>query len=296
MLPRSIAIVAVQVCLAILPVLAGSTNALTIALDFVDSSPFASNSTARATIEKAASDISAAITQSLSPINQPVVQGQYEWQRSNTSSGQTLTLTYGWNYFYKFADQGDVNVPAELLPANTIKLFVRGQAFSDNTLGEGGSAGSNLEQGVGLASSSSVSQSLLQTQFTNLTNQVTSLVNSELQRNGGPVIATRSGTSSFDFGNGLAISAPYSISYGPAYGTLALDTSWGGQSFDQYWHINHATPVAGGKNDLYSVALHEMLHAIGYGSSETWEDLANGTTWTGASLRRAWHGAEPGEQ
>ena len=29
------------------------------------------------------------------------------------------------------------------------------------------------------------------------------------------------------------------------------------------------------------MALHEILHAIGYGASETWDSLKSGTSWTG---------------
>jgi hypothetical protein len=37
---------------------------------------------------------------------------------------------------------------------------------------------------------------------------------------------------------------------------------------DSYWHYDHTSPVAAGQNDFYSVALHELLHSIGFGSSD----------------------------
>jgi hypothetical protein len=37
-----------------------------------------------------------------------------------------------------------------------------------------------------------------------------------------------------------------------------------------------------GKDDFYSVALHELLHALGFGVSETWDSLVSGNNWLGA--------------
>jgi hypothetical protein len=83
----------------------------------------------------------------------------------------------------------------------------------------------------------------------------------------------------------------YSIDVGISYGSLSLD--WDGNNngakdndtdLGNYWHFNHTTPVAAGKNDLYSVALHEMLHAIGIGSSDTWDSKVSGTSWTGSNV------------
>ncbi|WP_425396386.1 hypothetical protein [Aeoliella sp.] len=263
---------------------ATSASALTIDLEFTDSSNFYTNTTARNTIEQAAEDISDAITSALSPINQgtfynsDVGTTQYKWERSRTSGSQTLTATYGWNYQY--TDGATVMIPAETLAAHTIKIFVRGEALSGSTLGQGGPTGYNISRGYNLSYSGSISQPALQSQFSYLTDQMSGLLEGELTRNAGPVIGTLQGVTSIDFGNGLTASEDYEFTYGPAYGTLALDTSHTG-TFSNYWHIDHATPVASGKRDLYSVALHEILHAIGVGASETWNELSSGTSWTG---------------
>ncbi len=286
------ALLVVAACLGLWLVGTGSTSALTIALEFSDTSPFASNATAQGTIQKAANDISAAITSALRPINQPtffntrpdVQKQQYRWDRDSASiNNQTLITTYGWNFQYTAAG-GGVDIPAELLAANRIKLFVRGESFGGGTLGKGGSAGIGFAADYNISFSGSISQPALQNQFTEVVDYHEAAAQSEFVRGAGPVMSTIAGTSSINFGNGNTASAPYSVSYGPAYGTLALDTSWGGKTFEQYWHINHATPVAAGKNDLYSVALHEMLHAIGYGSSETWAGLLSGNNWTGSNV------------
>ena len=50
------------------------------------------------------------------------------------------------------------------------------------------------------------------------------------------------------------------------------------------FHYDSTTPVGAGENDFYSVALHELIHSIGFGTSETWTSLHSGTTWTGSNV------------
>ncbi len=61
--------------------------------------------------------------------------------------------------------------------------------------------------------------------------------------------------------------------------------SWGGvitfDSAETSWHFNHNTPPAAGTNDFYSVALHEMAHALGFGSSNQWDNFAGGSLFAG---------------
>lgn len=274
---------------AIAALSAANASALTIALDFDTSSIFYTNPTARAAVQQAADDISDAITSAMSSVNQGTFYNsdagttQYEWERSRTSGGQTLTATYGWNFQY--TDGGNsVSIPAETLPAHTIEILVHGENLSGSTLGQGGPAGYNLSRGYNISYSGSINQSTLQSQFAYLTNQMSGLLEGELVRGSGPVIGTVDGITSVNFGNGLTASADYEFSYGPAYGSLALDTSWDGATLTSYWHLDHTTPVSGGKRDLYSVALHEILHAIGVGASETWDDLVSGTSWLGTEV------------
>lgn len=61
---------------------------------------------------------------------------------------------------------------------------------------------------------------------------------------------------------------------------------WGGSiAFDRptNWHFNHTSNPGAGTQDFFSVALHEMAHALGFGGSDDWEDLVEGTGFTGAS-------------
>ena len=256
-----------------------AARGLTIDLLFDETSYFATNSTARATIEKAAVDISDAITSSLSPLN------TWQWTRSNTTSGQTLSLTRNWYHGYVGADGSTVFTNTDL-GAHRVQIFVRGADLGGNTLGTGTTGTIDFDgPAPSISVTGTLSKNVLQNQFTMLTNQLSSLAENEFDRGSGPVIRTLTGTSSIDTAaipGSPDATASYEVRYGPAFGSLALDTSPpSGKTLTQHWHMDHATNVPSGKNDLYSVALHEMLHVLGYGSSETWENHANGTTWTG---------------
>lgn len=254
-------------------VLGGKCSALDIDLQFA-SSFFASNATARATINQAAADISAAITTQLAPIDQST------WERTIDPNGTPTSGEYSWRFQYTAPGQGTVQF-APSLPANTVRLFVRGQDIGGNTLGTGGSAGIGFEASY----SAFPTDSNLQNEFADLVDQQSAVAQNEFSRGGGPTISSLAGTANLDFDPdtpGVDASWNYSVSYGPAYGTLALDTSPpDGKTLEEFWHLDYNTPVASGKNDLYSVALHEILHALGIGSSDTWDSWIQGTTWTG---------------
>jgi hypothetical protein len=71
--------------------------------------------------------------------------------------------------------------------------------------------------------------------------------------------------------------------------------SWGGSvAFDSAttWHFNHNVAPAAGTTDFYSVALHEIAHALGFGGSEEWTNLVTGTNFTGAAARAENGGAD----
>ena len=152
-----------------------------------------------------------------------------------------------------------------------------GRNLSGNTLGQGGPAGLGL----------SVGGSGSENEWIAAVDQANSAANANYGRGGGPTM----GTISLDltFGDTTATAR---VAAGPAYGNfwIDLDGDNNGQqdsiaALNNYWHWSHETPVAAGKNDLYSVALHEMLHAMGIGTAESWEDEISGTSWSGSEVQ-----------
>jgi hypothetical protein len=58
--------------------------------------------------------------------------------------------------------------------------------------------------------------------------------------------------------------------------------AWGGSvsfdtSADVDWHYDHTTPPTAGESDLFSVAIHELGHALGLGASDEWDALTTGS-------------------
>ncbi|MDQ8189942.1 PEP-CTERM sorting domain-containing protein [Roseibacillus persicicus] len=85
------------------------------------------------------------------------------------------------------------------------------------------------------------------------------------------------------------VEANYNLEFGPVMGSMWFndspgDSSPGRESWEEnnaYWHFDHTTPVGTGKIDLYSLALHELIHILGYGTGDNWNDFVSGQNWSG---------------
>ena len=74
--------------------------------------------------------------------------------------------------------------------------------------------------------------------------------------------------------------------------------AWGGSiSFDNdgstNWHYDHTVQPSGNTNDFFSVALHELAHALGLGTSSEWSDLIVAGTFRGSQAQAANGGTFP---
>ena len=219
-----------------------------IVLNFTGDTFFAGNPTAQAAIEAAAADINAVIDFStLAAVTDDTITG--------TSPGASADFDFSKTYANP-ANGNSISVADTEIAAGQVNIFAGARTFGGNTLGQGGPGGTGI--GIGFSGSGAPLQQAVD--------------NAEAieqhSRGGGPVIATVAGTLS---------GADYSFAQGLHTGSIVFDD-------DANWHFDHTTAVQAGQNDFYSVALHELLHAVSFGVSETWDSLvaANGVDYLGA--------------
>jgi hypothetical protein len=222
---------------------------------------------AKSAINAAAADISAAITTSLNAINTDVYTG---------TNGST-TATFDWSYeISNPTTSGSSFIGTATVAANNVVLHVGAKNLTGSTLGIGGPSGMGYQlNGSGFPN-----------QWVGAVASAESQSETAYRRGSGPVIGTLTGNLTLG-----STTANFSVDYGIAYGSLALD--WDGNNngvkdsdaeLNNYWHFDHTTPTASGKRDIYSVALHEILHALGMGASSSWDANISGNNWTGTEV------------
>ena len=255
---------------AILGALGSFAHGIIITMDYsLDSTGFfGTNSAARAAVDAAAADLSAAILPSLGAVNTDSFSG--------SSGGATATLDWRMTYRNPVTN-ANISVQNFTLAADSITIYAGMRLLAGSTLGEGGPGGAGVS--VGISGPSGQHQAAM--------NEARRDSNAVMPRDAdgleGPIMGTFSGTIG---------SASFNVSYGPLAGSLWLDNDTdnngvpdGASRLDAFWHFDHTAEVASEKNDFYSVALHEIIHSIGFGTADTWNNLTTGTTWTGSAAR-----------
>jgi hypothetical protein len=225
---------------------------------------------AKAAINAAAADLSAAITTNLTAINADKFKG----------TNGAAEVEFDWSFVYDNPVNGTpTTIDNATISANTVRIYVGAKTIFGDTLGVGGPASTEfiLNGTYSIANPS---------QWPTAVDNAEALSEAAHRRGAGPILYTLEGSST-----AAGFTGSYSVDVGITYGALSLD--WDGNDngakdnnsqLEEYWHFNHTTPVSDGKYDLYSVALHEMMHVLGIGTTDSWYEKISGANWTGANV------------
>jgi hypothetical protein len=245
-----------------------SASALNIQIDYSYDTEnfFGLNGDARLALEAAAADLSAVILPSLGAVGTDVFVGHSE-------SGDS-SANFNWKVTFDHPTTGaQVTLDTFSFAQDAFTIYVGAQNLSGSTLGFGGPGGAGYNFS-GLA---------FEDEWVATVADAAAASNAVMTRGSGPTMGTFDGSS--ELGD---TTANFTVSYGALVGSLCFDSDTDNNGvtdtasiLNDNWHFSHLTAVASGKSDFYSVALHEILHTLGFGTSETWRGLISGDSWLG---------------
>lgn len=174
--------------------------------------------------------------------------------RSSVPSS-TGVVTWSWEQRFTHPATGaNVTISNATIPADQFIVFAGARSLPGATAGEGAVGG--YSWGTDITGTNSFTQGDI-----NFINQTSTNFESSVERRG------------------------ESSGFGRWGGAISFDTSPGAN-----WHYNHTTLPSGNVTDFYSVAIHELAHALGFGEDESsglsaWELLVSGGAFLGANAR-----------
>lgn len=246
-------------------------SALSLMLDYTHDTAtdnfFNSHPVAKASLEAARNDIQAAITTLLGAINNDVTTGTF---------GST-SATYNFNFGYTNPSTGAAqSITIATSPVDQVVIYVGMRELAGASLGQGGPGSTGLSVGGGG----------FPAEWPSATAAANALASAERLRGSGPTIGVLSGT----IGLG-GVDGTVTVPFGSSIGNLWFDNDTNNDTatdtlsqLEASWHFDHTIPVAPGKSDFYTVALHEMLHTLGFGGSVSWNANVTGSNWSGANV------------
>jgi hypothetical protein len=250
-------------------------SAVTVVVDysldggyFSTAAPGSDAEKAKLAIEAAAQDLNAALNAESVSLN-----AVESMAFSGSDPDRTLQATFDWDL--KLADPtdpsaGNVTIQNFALASNVFTVFAGRAAMLDSAdaLGEGAPATGvyslNYEtNGDDVAAIAAIQSAV-------------DYSNGILLRGAGPVITSSDPESP---GSQVAFTSgtfKYTVKLGALAGFLTFNSG-------ETWHFDHTTMPGANEYDFYTVMLHEMMHTMGFGTSNTWNSLrANANKdWTG---------------
>ncbi len=174
----------------------------------------------------------------------------------STPPGGGTPVTYSWTWEARFdnpSSGSEVSIANPVIPADQYRIYVGARDLPGSTLGVGGPGGYGSNSSGGYYTAAQLV---------------------EIQAIGA------------DFAELLDNRSQGAGNFGAWGGSLSFDTT-------SNWNYDHTIAPVGGQNDLYSVALHELAHALGMGTSSEWNALVSAGKFTGPNAYAANGNSQP---